>query len=150
MTRQDELGKIISNLNEYFKAERERISADYDKILYQLSAELRQNQQYIPSEFTEKVSELFSDFPDQQKTIESVTFVPYAKQIPTYKFEMVEYLCNASIMYGLREYAMRTMIEDLQRLQEIPGNYYNFHPGSHVSQGTEKGMEKALHVYTVI
>ena len=42
---------------------------------------------------------------------------------------------------GLREYAMRTMIEDLQRLQEIPGNYYNFHPGSHVSQGAEKGIE---------
>ena len=42
---------------------------------------------------------------------------------------------------GLREYAMRTMIEDLQRLEHIPGNCYNFHPGSHVSQGTEKGIE---------
>jgi deoxyribonuclease-4 len=36
---------------------------------------------------------------------------------------------------------MRTMIEDLQRMQEIPGNCYNFHPGSHVSQGAEKGIE---------
>ena len=42
---------------------------------------------------------------------------------------------------GLREYAMRTMIEDLERIRELPGNCYNFHPGSHVSQGAEKGIE---------
>ena len=42
---------------------------------------------------------------------------------------------------GLREYAIQTMIEDLHRLSDLPGNYYNFHPGSHVSQGTEKGIE---------
>ena len=42
---------------------------------------------------------------------------------------------------GLREYAMETMIEELHRLQELPGNCYNFHPGSHVGQGSEKGIE---------
>ena len=42
---------------------------------------------------------------------------------------------------GLREYAIATMIEDLHRLSALPGNYYNFHPGSHVGQGTEKGIE---------
>ena len=42
----------------------------------------------------------------------------------------------------LREYAIQTMIEDLHRIAPISGkNYYNFHPGSHVSQGTEKGIE---------
>lgn len=34
-----------------------------------------------------------------------------------------------------------TMQDDLQRMEYIPGNYYNFHPGSHVRQGTEVGIE---------
>ena len=42
---------------------------------------------------------------------------------------------------GLREYAMTTMIEELHRLEELPGNCYNFHPGAHVGQGSEKGIE---------
>jgi len=40
-----------------------------------------------------------------------------------------------------REFALQTMADDLQRLQYLPGNYYNFHPGSHVGQGVEKGIE---------
>lgn len=31
--------------------------------------------------------------------------------------------------------------EDLQRLEYLPGNYYNFHPGSHVGQGVDKGIQ---------
>ena len=33
------------------------------------------------------------------------------------------------------------MEDDLKRMEYIPGNYYNFHPGSHVGQGVEKGIE---------
>ena len=40
-----------------------------------------------------------------------------------------------------REFALQTMEEDLRRLEHIPGNVYNFHPGSHVGQGEEKGIE---------
>lgn len=40
----------------------------------------------------------------------------------------------------VREFAVRTMTDDLERLEHIPGNYYNFHPGSHVGQGTEEGI----------
>lgn len=40
-----------------------------------------------------------------------------------------------------REFALQTMADDLLRLEHIPGNFYNFHPGSHVGQGTEKGIE---------
>ena len=40
-----------------------------------------------------------------------------------------------------REFALQTMADDLLRLEHIPGNYYNFHPGSHVGQGKEKGIE---------
>ncbi|MGN1219414.1 MAG: deoxyribonuclease IV, partial [Candidatus Cryptobacteroides sp.] len=37
-------------------------------------------------------------------------------------------------------FARQTMADDLKRLEYVPGNYYNFHPGSHVGQGTEKGV----------
>lgn len=41
---------------------------------------------------------------------------------------------------GLREFAYATMQDDLRRLEHIPGAMYNFHPGSHVSQGAEEGI----------
>jgi deoxyribonuclease-4 len=41
----------------------------------------------------------------------------------------------------LRTFAAETMADDLKRMEVIPGNYYNFHPGSHVGQGTERGVE---------
>ncbi len=41
----------------------------------------------------------------------------------------------------VREFARNTMADDLERLEFTPGNYYNFHPGSHVKQGAEKGIE---------
>ncbi len=40
---------------------------------------------------------------------------------------------------GIRELAERMMKEDLGVLECLPGNYYNFHPGSHVGQGVEAG-----------
>lgn len=40
-----------------------------------------------------------------------------------------------------REFALNTMADDLQRMEYLPGNLYNFHPGSHVGQGTETGIE---------
>lgn len=40
----------------------------------------------------------------------------------------------------LREFAVSVMADDLKRLEYTPGNYYNFHPGSHVGQGAEKGI----------
>ena len=41
----------------------------------------------------------------------------------------------------VREFARMTMADDLRRMEYIPGNLYNFHPGSHVGQGIEKGIE---------
>ena len=32
-------------------------------------------------------------------------------------------------------------LEDMERMEYLPGNYYNFHPGSHVGQGREKGIQ---------
>ena len=39
-----------------------------------------------------------------------------------------------------RRFALETMADDLRRLEYIPGQYYNFHPGSHVGQGIETGI----------
>ncbi|MCD7827278.1 MAG: deoxyribonuclease IV [Clostridiales bacterium] len=41
----------------------------------------------------------------------------------------------------VRDFALATFKDDLQRMEYIPGNYYNFHPGSHVGQGAEKGID---------
>lgn len=40
-----------------------------------------------------------------------------------------------------REFAEMTMADDLRRMEYIPGNLYNFHPGSHVGQGIDQGIE---------
>ena len=42
---------------------------------------------------------------------------------------------------SIRDFALRTMRDDLDRLAHLPESMYNFHPGSHVSQGAEKGIE---------
>ena len=42
----------------------------------------------------------------------------------------------------VREFARITLADDLKRMEYLPGNVYNFHPGSHVGQGVEKGIEK--------
>ena len=40
------------------------------------------------------------------------------------------------------EFARNTMQDDLRRMEFVPGNFYNFHPGSHVGQGKEEGIRK--------
>ena len=40
-----------------------------------------------------------------------------------------------------RDLALMLMLSDLDRMELIPGNYYNFHPGSHVGQGDEAGLQ---------
>ena len=41
----------------------------------------------------------------------------------------------------VRDFAEEVMVDDLKRLELTPGAMYNFHPGSHVGQGAEKGIE---------
>lgn len=40
-----------------------------------------------------------------------------------------------------REFALETMADDLARMEHLPGNLYNFHPGCHVGQGAQAGIE---------
>lgn len=39
-----------------------------------------------------------------------------------------------------RTFAVETIADDLARLEHLPGQFYNFHPGSHVGQGMETGI----------
>lgn len=42
---------------------------------------------------------------------------------------------------GLREFARNTMADDIMRLDHLEGALYNFHPGSHVQQGADVGIQ---------
>ncbi len=43
-----------------------------------------------------------------------------------------------------RQFAAQVLLEDLQRMEAMPGQYYNFHPGSHVNQGIETGISQIV------
>ena len=47
-------------------------------------------------------------------------------------------LCTADA--DASAFAADILADDLRRMAALPGNFYNFHPGSHVGQGTEKGI----------
>ena len=48
-------------------------------------------------------------------------------------------LCTADS--EARAFAAEILEDDLRRMAALPGNFYNFHPGSHVGQGTEAGIQ---------
>ena len=47
-------------------------------------------------------------------------------------------LCSAK--EDVRTFSRETIADDLRRMEYLPGNYYNFHPGSHVGQGADQGI----------
>ncbi len=47
-------------------------------------------------------------------------------------------LCAAK--EDIRQFSRDMIADDLKRMEYTPGNYYNFHPGSHVGQGAEEGI----------
>ena len=48
-------------------------------------------------------------------------------------------VCSAD--ENIRKFGIDTMTDDLKNLEFVPGNMYNFHPGSHVGQGEEVGIK---------
>ncbi len=50
----------------------------------------------------------------------------------------------------LRDFARRTMKDDLARLEYTPGNFYNFHPGSHTGQGEDVGLAQCAEMLNEI
>lgn len=49
-----------------------------------------------------------------------------------------------------REFAELVFIDDIKRMEHIPNNYYNFHPGSHVGQGINAGIEMIVNLLNKI
>lgn len=49
-----------------------------------------------------------------------------------------------------REFARMTLADDLQRMEHLPGNLYNFHPGSHTGQGTKTGIAQIAETLNAI
>ena len=51
---------------------------------------------------------------------------------------------------NVRQFAFTAMADDLRRMEYTPGQLYNFHPGSHVGQGVEIGIEKTAEVLNAV
>ncbi len=51
---------------------------------------------------------------------------------------------------GIRRLAAEMMAGDLQLMEHLPGNYYNFHPGSHVGQGPETGCRMVAEMLNAV
>ena len=70
----------------------------------------------------------FLEFSRQEDIVPLLAHAPYT-------------LNGCSADESIRVFARKTMEDDLRRMEFTPGNLYNFHPGSHVKQGVETGIE---------
>lgn len=85
------------------------------------------------------------------KEIDPKDIREYLELAEEYKFGKIvahaPYTLNAcAAKEDLRTFARETFIDDLRRMEYTPGNYYNFHPGSHVGQGSETGIQKIAEI----
>lgn len=57
------------------------------------------------------------------------------------------YISNPCSADGrVRDFALEVFAEDLEKLENLPGTLYNFHPGSHVGQGVDQGIELIVEI----
>ena len=73
---------------------------------------------------------------DCQKAVAALKEANFGKLVAHGAYTMN--LCTADA--GFRKFATSVLCDDLRRMAALPGNYYNFHPGSHVGQGTDTGI----------
>ena len=78
-------------------------------------------------EIDEKDVEKFLNFAKEHEFGKIVAHAPYTMN-----------LCAAK--EDVRSFSKEMLLDDLKRMENTPYNYYNFHPGSHVGQGAEKGI----------
>ncbi|WP_243102851.1 deoxyribonuclease IV [Roseburia sp. AM23-20] len=79
-------------------------------------------------EIDEKDVEKFLNFAKEHEFSKIVAHAPYTMN-----------LCAAK--EDVRSFSKEMLFDDLRRMEYTPGNYYNFHPGSHVGQGADTGIE---------
>ena len=80
------------------------------------------------------------------KEIDKTDILDFIKLAKQYEFQTLvahaPYTLNpCSNREEVRQFARITIADDLLRMENLPDNYYNFHPGSHVGQGIEYGIE---------
>lgn len=73
---------------------------------------------------------------DSAKAVEALKANHFGKLVAHGAYTMN--LCTADP--DARAFAADVLCDDLRRMAALPGNYYNFHPGSHVGQGTQAGI----------
>ena len=76
------------------------------------------------------------DAADAAKAVEMLQAEGFGKLVAHGAYTMN--LCTADP--EARAFAAEVLEDDLRRMAALPGNFYNFHPGSHVGQGTEAGI----------
>ena len=79
-------------------------------------------------EIDEKDVEKFLNFAKEHEFGKIVAHAPYTMN-----------LCAAK--EDVRSFSKEMLFDDLRRMEYTPGNYYNFHPGSHVGHGADTGIE---------
>ena len=77
------------------------------------------------------------DAADAEKAISMLQSENFGKLVAHGAYTMN--LCTADT--EARAFAAEVLEDDLRRMAALPGNFYNFHPGSHVGQGTEAGID---------
>lgn len=78
-------------------------------------------------EIDEKDVEAFLAYKEENGFGRLVAHAPYTMNLCAAKEE-------------IRNFSREMLADDMRRMEYIPGNYYNFHPGSHVGQGAEEGI----------
>ena len=77
------------------------------------------------------------DAADSEKAVSMLKAEGFGKLVAHGAYTMN--LCTADA--EARAFAAEVLEDDLRRMAALPGNFYNFHPGSHVGQGTEAGID---------
>lgn len=81
---------------------------------------------------------------DCQKAVLALENAQFGKLVAHGAYTMN--LCTAQA--DARAFATEVLCDDLRRMAALPGNYYNFHPGSHVGQGMETGISQICDALT--
>ena len=77
---------------------------------------------------------------DCAKAVEALKAEGFGKLVAHGAYTMN--LCTAEA--SARAFAASVLCDDLRRMAALPGNYYNFHPGSHVGQGMDVGISQIV------
>lgn len=78
-------------------------------------------------EIDEKDVEAFLAYKEEKEFGRLVAHAPYTMNLCAEK-------------ESVRSFSWEMLADDMHRMEYTPGNYYNFHPGSHVGQGAEAGI----------